>query len=111
MIIHEVKDTISLAKKIGIYTMGFFMLGAPSETEEDINNTISFAKSLKLEEASFSLTIPLVGTYLYKMILNDNKYKIDPNYENLNYYSRYSIMGGITKNRIKFLQLKAFLFF
>jgi len=109
--IEQVKDTISLAKKIGIYTMGFFMLGAPSETEEDINNTISFAKSLKLEEVSFSLTIPLVGTYLYKMILNDNKYKIDPNYENLNYYSRYSIMGGITKNRIKFLQLKAFLFF
>jgi radical SAM superfamily enzyme YgiQ (UPF0313 family) len=110
--IEQVKNVISLTRKIGVYTMGFFMLGAPSETEKDINKTISFAKNLRLEEASFFLTTPLVGTYLYNMILNNNKYQIDPHYEDFNYYSQYSIIkGGISHNRIKFLQLKAFLFF
>jgi len=109
--IEQVKNVISLTRKIGIHTMGFFMLGAPSETEKDINKTISFAKNLRLEEASFFLTTPLVGTYLYNSILNNNKYRIDPRYEDFDYYSQYSIKGGISHNRIKFLRLKAFLFF
>jgi anaerobic magnesium-protoporphyrin IX monomethyl ester cyclase len=107
----QAKYVISLARKIGIYTMGFFMLGAPSETEREINNTISYARGLRLEEASFSLTAPLAGTYLHNMLLNDNEYKINDSYETANYYSRYSIKGGISRKRIKFLQLKAFLFF
>ncbi|MCX5701511.1 MAG: radical SAM protein [Candidatus Omnitrophica bacterium] len=109
--LEQVRDVISLTSKIGIHTMGFFMLGAPSETGGEINNTIAFAKSLRLEEASFSLTAPLVGTHLYKSLLKDNKYKMDNNYGNLNYYSQYSLKGGIGKARIKILQLKAFILF
>ena len=109
--VEKIKEIISLARKIGIHTMGFFMLGAPSETEQEINRTISFAKSIRLEEASFSLTTPLVGTYLYNAISENKRYSINHNYENFDYYSQYTIKGGISHNRIKFLQLKAFLYF
>lgn len=109
--LEQVRDVISLSEKIGIHTMGFFMLGAPSETSEEINNTIGFAKSLRLEEASFSLTAPLAGTYLYKTILDDKKYKMDNDYWNFNYYSKYSVKGGIGGVQIKLLQLKAFILF
>ncbi len=109
----ESRSAVSLARKIGIHTMGFFMLGAPTETAAEINQTISFARSLDLDEASFSLTTPLVGTRLYQMLLSDDKLKeryiISPGY--LDYYSRYSIRGGLSPRRVKFFQFKALLFF
>ncbi|MDD5254843.1 MAG: radical SAM protein [Candidatus Omnitrophica bacterium] len=109
--IDKVRDVIASADRIGIDTMGFFMLGAPGETPEEINKTISFAMGLKLKEASFSLTTPLSGTYLYRKLLLDDSFEIDKDYDNRNYYSRYSIKGGIGFRRIKRLQLKAFLLF
>lgn len=109
--VDRVREVISLANKIGIYCMGFFMLGAPTETEKDINDTISFAKGLRLQEASFFLTTPLAGTYLYSMISNNNRYGINIDYQNSNYYSQYSISGGLNRKKIKFLQLKAFFVF
>ncbi len=109
--IEKIREVVSSTRKAGIHTMGFFMLGAPSETEQDIRKTISFAKNLPLEEASFFLTTPLAGTYLHDMILNDQTYRIPLPYEDFDYYTHYCIQGGIGRTRIKFLQIKAFLFF
>ncbi len=109
----ESRSAVSLAKKTGIHAMGFFMLGAPTETVAQINQTISFARSLSLDEASFSLTSPLAGTHLYERLLSDDRlksrYAITPGC--LDYYSRYSIRGGIHPWRIKYLQFKALFFF
>ncbi|MFA5089692.1 MAG: radical SAM protein [Candidatus Omnitrophota bacterium] len=107
----QVKDAVSAAQRAGVSTMGFFMLGAPSETEKEIGQTISLARSLRLNEATFSLTTPLAGTYLYDDMLSDSRYKISDNNDDFNYYSRYAIGGQISRSRIKFLQLKALLFF
>ena len=107
------RSAVSLAKKIGIHAMGFFMLGAPTETAEEIKQTVSFARSLRLDEASFSLTTPLIGTDLHRMLLNSDKlkaqYQITPGC--LDYYSRYALKGGLSAWRIKFFQLQAILFF
>ncbi len=109
----ESRSAVSLARTTGIRVMGFFMLGAPTETAAEINQTISFAGSLHLDEASFSLTTPLAGTHLCQMLLSDDKlkdrYAITPGY--LDYYSRYSIRGGLSSWTIKFFQFKALLFF
>lgn len=105
--VERVKDTIDITRKAGIHTMGFFMIGAPTETEEEIKKTISFAASLKLDEASFSLTTPLVGTYLHDKILKDNKELIDQKVQRLNYYSHYALRGGVGGKKIKILQYKA----
>ena len=103
----KVKDVLSQAKRIGIHTMGFFMIGAPSETEEEIEKTISFAKDLELDEASFSLTTPLIGTDLHSRLLKDSMYSIDKDYEAFDYYVHYPITGGIPVKRIKRLQFRA----
>jgi radical SAM superfamily enzyme YgiQ (UPF0313 family) len=51
--------------KIGISAMGFFMLGAPGETDEEIEDTIRLACRLPLEEATFSICSALPGTHLF----------------------------------------------
>jgi radical SAM superfamily enzyme YgiQ (UPF0313 family) len=58
----EIRNAIKLAKKAKLGTDGYFMLGHPGETEATIKETISFARSLDLDFAKFTINIPLPGT-------------------------------------------------
>jgi len=44
---------------------GFFLIGYPGETEDEIRGTISFARELPLDLASFLITMPLPGSPLW----------------------------------------------
>jgi anaerobic magnesium-protoporphyrin IX monomethyl ester cyclase len=61
-----VRRAVRLSRKAGIRVRGFFMLGLPGETEETMQETISFAKSLPLDVAVFHITTPLPGTELFE---------------------------------------------
>lgn len=84
--IQQVTDAVKMAKKIGLHIQGYFMLGHPTETKKGIENTIRFARKLAIDEASFSITTPLPGTYLFD---NDKEF-IEQNFENHDYYSACS---------------------
>ncbi len=83
--LEDVKRTVDTAKKIGLKTMCFFMIGAPTETEADIKETTRFACSLNADEITASITTPLPKTHLYNMM--KDKYKISDNYSDFDYYS------------------------
>jgi anaerobic magnesium-protoporphyrin IX monomethyl ester cyclase len=55
-------QAVSWMRKYKIRTLGFFMLGFPSETLEDVEQTIKFACDLDLDEALFSIATPYPGT-------------------------------------------------
>ena len=61
-----VKQTVKLINKAGIHVGGFFMIGLPDETEEDIQKTIDFAKSLDLDSVKFGIMVPLPGTEVFE---------------------------------------------
>jgi radical SAM superfamily enzyme YgiQ (UPF0313 family) len=63
----KVRRTVELASKYGIRTNGFFMLGFPGETKEEIRATIAFARGLKLDTADFSIATPYPYTELMEM--------------------------------------------
>lgn len=63
--LEQVKNTFELTKKIGIQTLAYFMIGNPSETKEDILETIKFAKKLNPEYVHITITMPFPGTELY----------------------------------------------
>ncbi|HED05240.1 MAG TPA: radical SAM protein, partial [Ignavibacteria bacterium] len=71
---------VELLKQNDIETWGAFLMGEPSETEEDIKNTIEFAKFINPGIAQFSILTPYPGTDLWfdvesKIITKDwNKY-------------------------------------
>ena len=64
-----VRNVVTMVKDSGIDAVGFFMIGFPTETKEEIMNTINFACSLDLERASFHKAMPLPGTELYDLWL------------------------------------------
>jgi len=61
----KIRDAIRMTKEAGISPCGFFMLGMPTETPEDIEATIRFSKELELDEAHFSFCTPIPGCEMY----------------------------------------------
>jgi anaerobic magnesium-protoporphyrin IX monomethyl ester cyclase len=73
----EITDKIKLAKEFGFELRGYFMLAYPGDTAGDMHKTIEFAKSLPLDWASFTVTIGLPGTEIYKEALVSKRFSID----------------------------------
>ena len=63
--LEQIKKAVGLAKKAKLEVAGYFMIGLPGETEETMQNTINFAKSLDLDLAKISITIPLPATEIF----------------------------------------------
>jgi radical SAM superfamily enzyme YgiQ (UPF0313 family) len=61
----QIRDAFSIAKKIGLETVGFFMLGLPFDTKTSMQKTIDFSLELDPDYAQFTMTMPLPATPLY----------------------------------------------
>lgn len=65
--LNKVRDAIECLYEYKIFTNGFFMLGFPTETREEIINTIKFACSSELTTAQFFIVTPFQGTELAEL--------------------------------------------
>lgn len=63
----KAKEMIRFASKIGLWTIGTFIVGFPFETREQINDTINFAVSTDLDMAVFYIANPFPGTKMYEI--------------------------------------------
>jgi len=108
--IEDVTKSVNILNKLNIKIQAYFMLGAPTETEEEINKTISFAKQLKIDEATFSITTPLPCTYLYEK----TKHFIEKEISEFDYYKTPVYRKNkdqISPKRLDYLKKKALLSF
>jgi len=64
------EELVSIAKKIGLKTQTYFILGHPYETLETINDTIDFAIKLNGDLTCFGIMVPYPGTKIYEMAKN-----------------------------------------
>ncbi len=63
--LQEMRDGIKQCKKYGIMSQGSFMFGIPTETIEDLNQTVKFIKQNKPDYAGIAIYHPLPETGLY----------------------------------------------
>jgi magnesium-protoporphyrin IX monomethyl ester (oxidative) cyclase len=56
---------VAKAKELGIEVRGFFMIGFPDETLDEVWRTVEYARNLNLAVTAFALVTPLPGTVLY----------------------------------------------
>ncbi len=71
--LEKIKSAVRLAQK-HVRVSGFFMIGIPGETREDIEMTFHLAKSLKLDKVCVSLYCPLPGSALYDDLKKREEY-------------------------------------
>ncbi|MBU1289736.1 B12-binding domain-containing radical SAM protein [Patescibacteria group bacterium] len=74
--LEQVEKAFKLSRKIGLETLAYFMIGSPTETKEDILETIKFAKKINPDFTHITITTPFPATDLYRMGLEQ---KIWPN--------------------------------
>lgn len=67
----NVKRSSNILKKYGIFWSGFFMIGFPTETKDDIMETLKFMKEVKPNWAYLSIFTPYPGSKFYDMVKND----------------------------------------
>jgi radical SAM superfamily enzyme YgiQ (UPF0313 family) len=61
-----------LTRRLKIQTLAYFMIGAPTETKEDIMATIDFMKKLNPDFVQITLLTPFPGTKVYQWALEQN---------------------------------------
>jgi len=65
----KLQDTITLTNKLDMLTHGFFMVGFPTETKDELQLTIDYAQKSKLNTLGLHVLTPFPGTEIYNQIL------------------------------------------
>jgi len=107
--VEQVRLAVKLAKQIELIVQGYFMLGAPGETLEEINQTIRLACKLPLDDATFSITTPLPGTILH----SQTSQMIGRGPTDYDYYAKPVYRNGnvLPAEKLKTLKFRAYLEF
>jgi len=108
--LQKVKECISLARKAGITTSGFFMIGFPTESRQEIHQTIRFARDSDLDHALVSIATPYPGTELAAMV-QEKGYAVHMDQGNLDIMAPHIRTDQFSFRRIKWYHLKAYLWF
>lgn len=61
-------NAVRLAQKVGIKVFGYYLIGLPWETKEDLDETIKLAKKLNCDLNEIHIATPYSGTELSKMV-------------------------------------------
>lgn len=105
----SIQEKIGLIKKCTkINLTGFFLIGYPQENEQEIFETIAFAKTLKIDKASFMFVMPLPGSELWEIYRK--KYP-EVDWSTFFYYRVVKGLSDIPANVLKKLQMRAILEF
>ncbi len=74
----HVARAVRLARRAGITTWGYFIVGLPGETARTVKRTVSFARRIGLDYARFSILKPFPGTRIYDQLLTRGLLLNDP---------------------------------
>ncbi len=101
---------LDLLGRYDIKTTGFFLMGIPGETKEDMLETIRFARKVRIDRAQFNNFMPLPGSEIYDELRSRGELdSIDPDHffvHDVGY-----VPEGMTRREIKNLQRRAYLRF
>jgi len=90
----QIRRVVAGARRAGFRTHGYFMLGYPGETRREISATVRLSRSLGLDWASFTVTIPNPRTELHDQAVAEGLLDKD-------FWHKY--IAGRTDGRIPFL--------
>lgn len=106
----KIRRHVKMIKASGFDIAGFFILGFPTETKEEIARTIKFSLELDLLRANYFTYLPFPGTESYsQFICGDGVSKVD--WERFYFMNAAYTPEGINREELKNFQRKAFMSF
>lgn len=108
--VEMIREKVNLISKAGLEPNGFFLLGFPGETREEMRLTLDLAKSLPLKRAHFSNFLPLPGTAATRKLLESKEIR-ELDWTALCYSKVPYAPMGMNAKELKAFQRRAFLEF
>jgi anaerobic magnesium-protoporphyrin IX monomethyl ester cyclase len=103
--VEGVRRALRLCKERGVFVQGYFMLGTPGETLEEMKRTIRFASEEPFDDALFDITTPFPQTTLWER----TKHLIRSDYTHFDCFQNCVYdLDGISPKRIERLKKQAF---
>jgi radical SAM superfamily enzyme YgiQ (UPF0313 family) len=103
-------DRIRLLKRCGLPVAGYFILGVPGETREDIETTIRFARTSGLAWAHFASFLPIPGSEAGDAYLATHR-RSGEGWEFFHNTACPAPPDGMSRDEMKRFQRRAFLSF
>jgi radical SAM superfamily enzyme YgiQ (UPF0313 family) len=104
------RRAVRLLRAGGLEVVGFFMMGFPGETRDEIRQTIRLALELPLTGASFSIYSPLPGTEDYRQLWKDGHPDLDA-VNALDFVSYENNLSEVPARELRAMQRLAYLRF
>lgn len=95
---------VHMAHREGMLTQGFFIFGLPGETEQTIQTTVDYAKSIPLDKAQFLILDVLPGSKIW----SDVKDKFTSDFSTRSYQQATWVPEGLTAEALQNAPSKAF---
>jgi anaerobic magnesium-protoporphyrin IX monomethyl ester cyclase len=70
--LEQVRRCFRLARKAGIETTAFFMIGFPEDTDKTIKETLDFSAEINADITKFTIVTPIPGSEMYEKLQEGN---------------------------------------
>lgn len=110
----DAENCVALAKRAGLNTEAYYILGHPNETKDKMLQTINFAARLNTTTATFGIMVPYPGTAVYEMATKGQAgYKlISSNWRSFDKHLGNSVeLKDVSRAQLEYLQMCAYLTF
>lgn len=104
----KLKRIIDLTSKMNIITVGFAMLGFPTETQEEVQATIDFMLTSGFDTMEFFLVSPYHGTELAEMIKKEYPQLSKADMENVHFLKANFSLSQLSPETLKELHRDAY---
>jgi radical SAM superfamily enzyme YgiQ (UPF0313 family) len=105
--IDKVEHIVDFIARQGVMVHGAFMLGFPSETEEEMERTIDWAAASSFHTAAFFRVIPFKGTELFSQVQHAG-YELPTDWSAYEPYQTDINLSEVPERRIFKLRKKAY---
>jgi radical SAM superfamily enzyme YgiQ (UPF0313 family) len=75
--VEQNRKAVELAKKVGLIVVGAFMFGTPTETREEMEETLRFIRRSEIDFWNVAITTPYPGTKLWQWSLERHQISQD----------------------------------
>lgn len=104
--IEKIRRAVNLTKAAGISPCGFFMIGMPTETEDDIKKTIDLLLELPLDEFHITHFTPLPGSEIYETAASFGYF--DNDWKKMSNWQTVFVPEGLSKEKLTYYANLAF---
>jgi hypothetical protein len=105
--LQKTRRTIERTSRAGIITGAYFMLGLPSQTSLEINETIDYAAKSDLDVAYFFKAIPYPGSVLHQNLAGDRPDTSTGGFNDLHFYAANLSFGTMEAPELNRMLLHA----